>query len=701
VARRFVLRLEPYNPDARDADGDGIVQEGTAWERPAGARIVNELGEQIGRGQISSRRKDNFFVVDKDGKPVDYIPTYAKQAKIPTERPKTSLEKRGIQTIKGRGVRNAGEVVTEAVVLSRATSAPPSSPAGEPDPPKVTISANQPSASPTFTRELIADLLPEVDAIKILLPPRKNGVQDASLDVSIVKSSPSQNPLFGWEETDAGKKAMDAVLEAGDRALRALESYLSGSDLSDEQFRELTELHEMVRDTRIDRKRTKEEIKRLKLTAWLDEVKELKGLLMPLGDNESEETVQSYQLFNALIKRIEGRISKVETNSNLELITKGDIEDLEKILNSESQRRLLSKIEEIDKPNIRNWRSDDGRFIDELSYAREARRWWPDESASVVDIADIEGARRSAVIEKIDDLTFDLADRVYDIFPQPRSRRDKQDITTSFFDLSTHTTGRGTGLTAREAREDVIEAISNNRFGDEIDDLYEELSKPVDADSPTARLKEIDPLGDPEKNKQALIELLKTVRSDIGSGDLLNYFNPALIEANGSAAGISGVTKQEMQDMVIETASILPGTWITRFRERYDKPKGRPLKFLRRGHFSSGEIRLSAGQRGWKSVFLHEITHGFEDVVPGLYLMERMFYNRRAQKIGISNIKRKYYGTGQYYYDLQLDNNYTSVYYGDSYLELATMSMEALYAGDLRSMRPDQLRWILGCILTL
>jgi hypothetical protein len=27
---------EGYNPDARDGDGDGIVQEGTPWERPAG-----------------------------------------------------------------------------------------------------------------------------------------------------------------------------------------------------------------------------------------------------------------------------------------------------------------------------------------------------------------------------------------------------------------------------------------------------------------------------------------------------------------------------------------------------------------------------------------------------------------------------------------------------------------------------------------
>ena len=133
MAPRFRLRLEPYNPDARDADGDGIVQEGTAWERPAGTRIVNELGEEIKRGLISAKRNDKHFVFDRDGKSVDYIPTYAKQAKIPTERPKTSMEKRGVETIKSRGVRNVDEVVTEATVLSRASGSPPASPAGEPN----------------------------------------------------------------------------------------------------------------------------------------------------------------------------------------------------------------------------------------------------------------------------------------------------------------------------------------------------------------------------------------------------------------------------------------------------------------------------------------------------------------------------------------------------------------------------------------
>jgi hypothetical protein len=28
-----------YNPDARDGDGDGIIQEGTKWERPIGTEL--------------------------------------------------------------------------------------------------------------------------------------------------------------------------------------------------------------------------------------------------------------------------------------------------------------------------------------------------------------------------------------------------------------------------------------------------------------------------------------------------------------------------------------------------------------------------------------------------------------------------------------------------------------------------------------
>ena len=68
------LRIEPYDPDAHDADGDGIVQEGTAWERPVGTRILNELGREIIKGATSSKLLSGHTYQDRNGKVVEYAP---------------------------------------------------------------------------------------------------------------------------------------------------------------------------------------------------------------------------------------------------------------------------------------------------------------------------------------------------------------------------------------------------------------------------------------------------------------------------------------------------------------------------------------------------------------------------------------------------------------------------------------------------
>jgi len=38
-------QLDGYNPDARDGDNDGIVQEGTPFERPALSKTVRKKGK--------------------------------------------------------------------------------------------------------------------------------------------------------------------------------------------------------------------------------------------------------------------------------------------------------------------------------------------------------------------------------------------------------------------------------------------------------------------------------------------------------------------------------------------------------------------------------------------------------------------------------------------------------------------------------
>ena len=76
-APRTPLKMEPYDPDARDGDNDGIVQEGTSFERPAGTRLMDAAGILLERGRESSPyRMPGLRVIDADGNDVDYTPTY-------------------------------------------------------------------------------------------------------------------------------------------------------------------------------------------------------------------------------------------------------------------------------------------------------------------------------------------------------------------------------------------------------------------------------------------------------------------------------------------------------------------------------------------------------------------------------------------------------------------------------------------------
>jgi hypothetical protein len=73
------LRLEPYKPNAVDADNDGIVQEDTAFERPAGTRLLNALGQAIADGMMTPGPVEGLRIVDGNGNDVAYTPRWAGQ----------------------------------------------------------------------------------------------------------------------------------------------------------------------------------------------------------------------------------------------------------------------------------------------------------------------------------------------------------------------------------------------------------------------------------------------------------------------------------------------------------------------------------------------------------------------------------------------------------------------------------------------
>lgn len=106
------LRPEPYDPDARDADNDGIVQEGTAWERPVGTQLLSNTGLAIVRGATNNQRPAGLRVVDANNRTVDYTPTYGTgPTSSPTSTPgRTPLADHGAGTLAERGLRNVRDV---------------------------------------------------------------------------------------------------------------------------------------------------------------------------------------------------------------------------------------------------------------------------------------------------------------------------------------------------------------------------------------------------------------------------------------------------------------------------------------------------------------------------------------------------------------------------------------------------------------
>ena len=133
---------EPYDPDARDGDGDGIVQEWTVWERPAGTRLIDKNGADIAKGSrvqstALTARPQGMRVVDKDGNVVDYTPTYLPKPKEGTigsaqsgAAPKrgTPLSDVGAGSINETGRQTVRAVARPAAMGIAAAAAVPSEP---------------------------------------------------------------------------------------------------------------------------------------------------------------------------------------------------------------------------------------------------------------------------------------------------------------------------------------------------------------------------------------------------------------------------------------------------------------------------------------------------------------------------------------------------------------------------------------------
>ena len=139
------LRLEPYKSEPIDADMDKIVQEGTAWERPGGTRMLDRFGKEILTGLTATTRPRDIRIVDKKDNAVAYTPTYGDQGfeeapSVVTDVGPAPQDRSGLRTIqtttvsqqeelrKAREAREAQREREEAAGLPPVPEMPPDDP---------------------------------------------------------------------------------------------------------------------------------------------------------------------------------------------------------------------------------------------------------------------------------------------------------------------------------------------------------------------------------------------------------------------------------------------------------------------------------------------------------------------------------------------------------------------------------------------
>lgn len=216
MARR--LRVEPYDANAVDGDGDGIVQENTAWERPVGTRLIDEFGEEIRAGLMSMQRPSRMRVVDRNGNDVPYTPSYASAVERQVSR--TALGSIGapslaesditpVPTLADRGLRTIGETMSDVDAI-----------------------VNPQTITP-----------PDVDELPLPTPKMYPTMEKSSSDVDILDAySPAHSGLPMFDTLLGIGEGYDTLKDEWDSSNGDYFSYETGVDLTFDEFVELVRL---------------------------------------------------------------------------------------------------------------------------------------------------------------------------------------------------------------------------------------------------------------------------------------------------------------------------------------------------------------------------------------------------------------------------------------------------------------------------
>jgi hypothetical protein len=570
------LRVEPYDRDARDADGDGIVQEGTVWERPVGYRIVNSAGREIAAGATAEFPLSGISYVDKNGESVAYKPRWASGA------PRSPVPMGG----------SIGESL-----------------------PSVGQLQDRPSYSDGDDfKTLIQKLRNAVTSLKRERPAPRNRVRPV-LRPDDLKKDPADARKIGWEETDEARRAYEAIDKAGELLLNEIHKRLNNGEDPTEKLKVFAEYLEEKKRRSKEYDANLSKMRDLQLNAHLD-------FLNKALDASETEDAEKY------IKKI---IRKLKTSKTKGMTVDFDYDDMKSLLYLSIREGRNSPFNEL--------------VVSELA------KYIPDED-------EFEAVRGSRSVDKTD--ASKILEHLRGVFSFSDS------LVKNF---------------AKEEYEELDKWLKNYRS--EKNEIKEEWEK-------------IDFLASATKNRAVLVEVLKEIRSDIGTADLFDTFNKSTIRKN------QNITVDDIIKGIEDVAAILPGDWIKKYQEFHQTKQG--FQWVKRGHYndSIGNIAVSPGAiGGWKGTLIHELTHSFEYHVPGIVAAEHLFFNRKGKELyGDKAPKPRKYGAGQQIIELELSDEYASVFYEYDIYELMTMSMQRIFTGDMK-IPNDQAKFVLGVLALL
>ncbi len=141
-------------------------------------------------------------------------------------------------------------------------------------------------------------------------------------------------------------------------------------------------------------------------------------------------------------------------------------------------------------------------------------------------------------------------------------------------------------------------------------------------------------------------------------------------------------SRKEIKATLEEVREFLPTAWLEKSSTSEILTKASKRGFYRQKWGKETAIISLSGQgaSGLRRVAFHELGHRFEDVVPGIFKLEREFYRRRTAGESLQWLGPGYKTSETSRFDKFL-SKYMGKEYRDDYHELLSMGLESLYTG--------------------